>query len=106
MTEPAYYKLTEVEALLRCSRDTINRLERVGLLKVDGATSRQRRANGGSVRRLLARIEKGESMGSASRRHSRAKRTRTYGEGSVYYDRDRRQWCNEPPTIDKKRQPW
>ncbi len=95
MTEPAYYKLTEVETLLRCSRDTINRLERVGLLKVDGATSR-----------LLARIEKGESMGSASRRHSRAKRTRTYGEGSVYYDRDRRQWCNEPPTIDKKRQPW
>jgi len=24
MTEPAYYKLTKVEALLRCSRDTIN----------------------------------------------------------------------------------
>src|SRR6266508_1165369 len=62
MTEPAYYKLTEVEVLLRCSRDTINRLERVGLLKVNGATSRQRRANGGSVRRFLARIEKGESL--------------------------------------------
>ena len=44
-------------------------------------------------------------MGSASRRHSRAKRTRTYGEGSVYYDRDRRQWCYQPPAIDKKRQP-
>src|SRR5881275_2920073 len=56
------YKLTEVEALLRCSRDTINRLERVGLLQVDGATSRQRRANGRSVRRLLARIEEGESL--------------------------------------------
>jgi hypothetical protein len=62
MSEPAYYKLAGVEALLRCSRDTINRLERTGLLKVDGTTSRQRRANGASVRRLLTRIEKGESL--------------------------------------------
>ncbi len=44
-------------------------------------------------------------MRSTSRRQSRAKRTRTYGEGSVYYDRDRRQWCYQPPAIDKKRQP-
>jgi integrase len=44
-------------------------------------------------------------MGSTSRRQSRAKRTRRYGEGSIYYDRDRGQWCFQPPAVDKKRQP-
>jgi hypothetical protein len=38
-------------------------------------------------------------MGSVSYRQSRTKRTRTYAESAVFYDRERRQRCYQQPAA-------
>jgi hypothetical protein len=61
MTEPAYYRLSEVEELFRISRDTLIRWARAGIFDLQGE-NRGRRATGVSVRAALGRLEAGEDL--------------------------------------------
>lgn len=61
MLDQIYYHLDDAERILACSRDTLYRYERVGLLILQGE-HRSRRVTGASLRALSARIEQGEDI--------------------------------------------
>lgn len=68
MAEPAYYYLSEVEAMFRISRDTLIRWSRAGIFDLQGE-NRGRRATGASVRAAYQRLEHGEDLWEVVRRH-------------------------------------
>lgn len=66
MTEPAYYRLSEVESLLSCSRNSLLRLERAKMLVIHGQ-NHGRSVTGASYRALAKRIDAGEDIWDALR---------------------------------------
>lgn len=61
MLDQIYYHLDDAERILACSRDTIYRYERAGLLTLQGE-HRSRRVTGASLRALDKRIQEGEDI--------------------------------------------
>ena len=66
MAEPAYYKLSDVEALFGISRDTLTRWAAAGIFEIHGS-GWGRRVTGVSVRAALARVERGEDLWATAR---------------------------------------
>ena len=64
--ERAYYKLAEAEELLSCSRDSLLRLARAGMLIIHGQ-NHGRSVTGASYRALTKRIDAGEDIWAALR---------------------------------------
>ena len=61
MLDQIFYKLNEAERILACSRDTLLRYARVGLLVLQGE-NHGRRVTGASLRALNLRQEQGEDL--------------------------------------------
>lgn len=59
--QPAYYRLAEVEALFRLSRDSLVRWARAGIFDLQGE-NRGRRATGASVRAAMRLLEEGADL--------------------------------------------
>ena len=61
MLDQIFYRLAEAERILACSRDTLLRYARVGLLVLQGE-NHGRRVTGASLRALNLRQEQGEDL--------------------------------------------
>jgi hypothetical protein len=68
-TEPAFYRLAEVEDLFRISRDTLLCWARAGIFDLQGE-NRGRRATGASVRAAYRRIDEGENLWEVAKRRT------------------------------------
>jgi len=114
MTEPAYYRLSEVEDLFRISRDSLIRWARAGIFVIQGE-NRGRRVTGPSVRAALRLLEQGvdlwqivkESERNASRAaqptaKGRSTRTQKDNGGISHHQTEADDSPALPPLMSKK----